>query len=338
LNELKARADRADFDLLDNDYLWRDLKAEFLQWARQETRGADRYKEDLERFEEYLPVRSIRQIDYQYVFGFREWRLSHGKTPRTVNKQVGTLGNMLNKGVEWGRIGSNPIGEIRQLDHDEPVKERRSLTVEEVEALFAVSLLHLKPVWRMFMVTGIRKAELVNMKFDDVDFDRCIVTVKAGTAKNHKTREIPLDDEMLATIAELREQAKSREPVPGRTKPGRLSRDHVFVTKANTPWRNNLLREFYRVAQKAGIEDAHSGGSVDIHSLRVTFTTLSLENGTAPKAIQTILGHSTLHLTMKVYAKATEKAKRDAINALPFASASAPGHVVSFEEAKQKSA
>ena len=91
---------------------------------------------------------------------------------------------------------------------------------------------------------------------------------------------------------------------------------------------NNLLRKFYGTCKRAGIADGKRNGSVDLHSLRVTFTTLSLEGGASPKAVQTILGHATLDMTMRVYAKATDRSMRDAINALPFATATAPDHVL----------
>ena len=332
LNELKARAARADFNLTDNDYLWKDLKTEFLKWAKQSVRHPEDYERDLKKFEEYCQIRSIRQVDSCYVLGYRAWRLGEEVSPRTVNREVNTLRNMLNKGVTWGRIGDNSILDLKPLPHDNPLKQRRSLTVEEVMALFNKSPAYLLPVWRMFMTTGIRRGELVNMKFSDVDFERKVVTVRAGTAKNHKEREIPLDGTMLSMIQSLHDQAADRQPVPGKTVQGRLSREHVFVTGANTPWKNpgNLLRSFYRICKRAGIEGAEPNGTVDIHSLRVSFTTLALENGAAPKAIQAILGHSTLAMTMSVYAKATEKSKRDAISALPFASADQPGHIVTI--------
>jgi integrase len=113
-----------------------------------------------------------------------------------------------------------------------------------------------------------------------------------------------------------------------------FSRDHVFVTRANTPLKNNLLARFYAICKRAGIDGAEPGGSVDIHSLRGTFTTLAIENGASPKAVQSILGHSTLALTMGTYAKATERAKRDAVSALPFAKASTPAHIVSLDKAR----
>lgn len=329
LRELQAKADRPDLTRASNDVSWLDLKREFMRWADQAIRNPEQYRHDLEVFEAYCPVPSIQQVDQRYVLGFREWQLANGMTPRTVNKQVGTLCNMLNKGVAWGRIGSNPLADLKPLKHDSPKKERRSLELDEVTAIFEHSPEYLKPVWRMFMTTGIRRGELVNMRFEDVDFDRRCVIVRAATAKNHREREIPLDDAMLAEIERLRDEAPHRKP-NRKTLPGRLSHDHVFVNGANAMWKNpgNILRSFYSICKKAGIEDACRNGSVDLHALRVTFTTLAMEHGANPKAVQMILGHSTLALTMNVYAKATDRAKRDAITALPFAAATGPEHVL----------
>ena len=299
----------------------------------------------------------MRQITPALLMGYREWRLSQrawgdregmgaGKartvSPRTVNREVGTLNNMLNKGVEWRRIGSNPIKDLAPLRHDALLKDRRALSADEVGQIFEASPAYLRPVWRMFMCTAIRRAELVNMRFDDIDFDRQTVTVRASTAKNHKAREIPLDDEMLAMLGELQQASRGRCPIEGASpkqtaqQAAAFSRDHVFVTRANTPLRNNLLTRFYALCKRAGIEDAQAGGSVDIHSLRVTCATLMLQHGANPKDVQSILGHSTLALTMKVYARATESGKRSAVNALPFASSSTPAHIVSVQKVPKR--
>jgi hypothetical protein len=145
LNELRVRADRADFGIVGNDYLWDDLKAEFLRWARQSVRNPEVYERDLRHFEKYSRVQSVRQVTPTWVVGYREWRLSQsiraiaGQTlvtdrtvsPRTVNREVATLQNMLNKAVAWNRIGSNPLTSFAPLDHDSPRKQRRALAVEE---------------------------------------------------------------------------------------------------------------------------------------------------------------------------------------------------------------
>ena len=339
LRDLRARADRADFGLVDNNCKWDELKDEFLRWARQGVRGPKLYEQDLLKFEEFVRPASICEIDHQLVIGFRAWRLTQGVTPRTVNRQVATLHNMLAKGVKWKRIGSNPLVGLKPLKHDKPAKERRSLSVEEVKAIFDASSDSLRPVWKILMTTGLRRSEMVNLKFENVDFGRKVVVVPASTAKNHKAREIPLDDDVFADIVVRRDEAKRRRPVPGRTADltqqqlARFSREHVFVTEANTPLKNNLLKRFYAVCKRAGIEGAEPGGSVDLHALRVSFITLSIEHGGSPKAVQAIVGHKSLEMTMKVYAKATDKSQREAINVLPFASVSPPPHIVSLQDA-----
>lgn len=339
LNEIRAKAERGDFGLSDNDYSWAELKREFLRWAKQSVRNPDDYERDLAAFEAYAPIGSVREISQDRMMGYRAKLLADELSPRTVNRKVGTVNNALNKGVEWKRIASNPIKGLKPLKHDAHSKERRSLTPDEVERLFAASPPRMRQIWRTFLCTGLRHNELASLRFADVDFRRRIITVRAVTAKSRKAREIPLDDETLADIQALAAMAKERHAVAGPTaamtakQAANFSREHVFVTKANTPWRNNLLKRFYACAQRAGIEGAERKGDVDLHSLRVTFTTLSLDGGAAPKAVQKILGHSTLDLTMRVYARATDQGMRAAVSALPFAKASPPDHVIPVQKA-----
>jgi len=282
LNDLMARSDRGDFGYLDNDYPWKELRAAFMVWANQSIRNPDEYASDLAKFEEFATPTNVREITSDRIYGFRRWRLDQGVTARTVNKQVGTINNMLNRGVQWKRMDHNPIASVTPLPQGDPTKQRRSLTLEEVEALFEHSPKHLKPVWRLFMTTGIRKTELVDLRFDDIDWDRQTMTVRVSVAKSKKAREIPLDDTTMAMLVELKEQAADREPIVGNTtahadrQRENFSRDHVFVSHANAPLRNHLLDRFYSVCQQAGIEGAEPHGSVDIHSLRVSFTTLGI--------------------------------------------------------------
>jgi integrase len=207
LNDLKARADRADFNLLDNDLALAELRALWLGHCRQtlRPRSVKRYEQNLTSILSKMPARTAAQVTVRLVTAYRQDRLDAGVAPRTVNMEVGALSTMLRWGVAHQMIGSNPIERVRPLPTDQRRKERRSLSIKEVEKLFEASPDYLKPVWRMFMVTGIRHDELVEMRFADVDFEAGTVTVRAHTAKSHKAREIPLDDAMLETIRQLRE-------------------------------------------------------------------------------------------------------------------------------------
>ncbi|MBW3599058.1 MAG: site-specific integrase [Planctomycetes bacterium] len=347
LNEMKARADRADFGLLDNDFSLTELRDEWLRHCDQTLRPSTvkRYRENLANIlegESAVPATRVSQITAAVIVVYRQDRLAKDASPRTINMEVGALSTMFNYGAEHRFIGSNPLAKIKPLPNDTKRKNRRALTVEEATAIFEHSSAYLRPVWRMFCSTGIRREELVELRFSDIDFaGRCIV-IRAGMAKSRKTREIPLDDELMAMLTDLRDRAKDREPVEGVTpwhterQLRNFSRDHVFVTTANTPLKNNLLEKFYAVCRRAGIDGAEPGGGVDIHSLRGTFATLTIDGGASPKAVQAILGHSTLAMTMNIYAKATESAKRDAIASLPFgATVSRPRHVLAIPKPVQ---
>lgn len=352
LNDWRASIDKTDAGLINNDYSWSDLKAEFLRWARQETTMAENYKRTLGYFEKYQPVKSIRAITHDYIFGFREWRATQKKSAksdktvsvRTINQNVATLQSMLNKGVKWGRLGSNPIAGLSPLENLEEKKVRRSLSPEEVTRVLENSPPRLREVFLTFLTTGFRLNELVSLTFNDIDFENHTATVQKKNSKTGKEREVPLCDEVMAIVRRKFEEAPFRVPIDGHTSDltrrqhENFSKAHVFVTKANTPMRNNLLTRFYAVCKKAGIADAVRGGAVDIHGMRVSFATLALESGGTPKAVQEILGHSTLDMTMKVYNRARSESKRAAVGSLPFATVTTPEkrNVINLEDERKR--
>ena len=214
LNEMKARADRADFSLLDNDCSLAEIKKQWLKHCdlTLRPRTAKRYRQNLANIEAGLPAKSVAQVTVPAINAFRQKRMDEERSPRTVNMDVGALSTMLTWAVGAGLIGSNPIADLTPLPNDNPRKQRRTLEPEEVQAIFDYSPAYLKPVWRMLMTTGMRHDELARLTFDDIDFERHTVTVRSGSAKNHAEREIPLDDTMLAILTELQQNAAYRVP------------------------------------------------------------------------------------------------------------------------------
>lgn len=351
LNDLRARLDKGDFGMLDNDVPWSDAKQQYLSAVKQSLRDVDQVVEDLARFARFRPLKSVKEISPEFVFHYREWRQSQmiGKPPkpsqpdhrrnvgpRTVNREVAVLRSMLARLVEWGLIGSNPIEKVKPLKVDKPRKSRRALERREIDTFFEVLPEYLRPVFYFILTTGCRRNEACSLLWSDVDFERRSVTIRASVAKSGKERTIPLTDEMVAILEAERAEAVVREPVkgstPNRTKQqlANFSREHCFVSNANTPWGPNLLKRFYLYAQRAGINDARPRGAVDLHSLRGTFVSLAIANGASPKAVQEIVGHSSLDLTMNCYAKASDQSKRNAIAALQIGSTSPPAGVVAL--------
>jgi integrase len=349
LRDLRGRAERANFNLLDNDYPLADLQRQYLAHCRQSLASSTArcYQDWLDRIIPALGIVKVSQLTVASVLTYRGQRLQQGRSPRTVNGEVGALSTMLNWGAkECVRlIGSNPIAGVEPLPHKHP-KEGRPLTDDEVSRLLDASPLHWRDLWYAFLVTGLRKSELAGLQFSGefLDWEAREVIVPAWLAKNGVSRRIPMDDGLFALLRRLEDERKDRQPGVGCGPVGtaqvqaRFSRDHIFVTTQNTPrgrHKGNLWRAFVGCLKRAGIErqtfsaDGRLVEHVDLHSLRRTFATSLIVSGADPKTVQELLGHKTLAMTMKVYAKVRSQTKRQALGRLPYgAGTRPPDHVV----------
>jgi integrase len=256
--------------------------------------------------------------------------------------------------LSWARehrlVGSNPIEKLRALPCDGS-KEGRSLSPNEVAALLDASTSHYRDIWYAFLVTGLRRDELTGLLFSDIDWQGRELIVRSGTAKNHTTRRVPLDDQLFGIFCCQREKAAERQPgAAGGVKATariveKFSQAHVFVTAQGTPLGCNLYREFMRTCDRAKIETTTKNvkGSVlehiDLHSLRRTFATNLIENGADPRTVQELLGHKRLDMTMRIYAKVRAQTKRSAIGKLSYGTgAQSPEGVVDFNQQSRSAA
>jgi integrase len=349
LNELKGRAERSEFGLLDNNYPLKDLRDAYLKRCRQELRAGSTagYEQVLTTILDWLGVQKVNQIDVSRVLAYREHQLQY-LAPRRVNYHVRALSGMLKWGVTQKLIGSNPLQEIKPLLWQDNLKEGRPLTDDEVKRLLDKSLAHWRDLWYALLVTGMRKSELAHLRFADIDWDARELVVRTGNAKSKRERRIPIEDGLYAILKRQRAAAPAREPCRGQTPAvtdgiqALFTQEHVFVTRKNTPLTNaNVMYvAFIRCCERANVEHRtlDAGGRVvehvDIHSLRRTFTTNAILNGADPKSVQEILGHRTLEMTMKVYAKVKGLSKRQTIARLSYSQGTThPEHVLPLKAA-----
>jgi integrase len=220
------------------------------------------------------------------------------QSPRTINADVGALSTMLRWGVRQKLIGTNPLTEIEPLPHENP-KEGRPLSLEEVKRLLDKSPQPWRDMWYALLVTGMRKEELVNLRFRDVDWEGREIIVRPAVAKNAKERRIPIDSGLWDILQRQKESRLKREPGHGKTPAitglvrARFTRDHVFVTTQNTPLehRSCVYNAFMRCCKLALIKTKNLDAEdrlidhVDVHSLRRTFATSLLASGADPKSV-----------------------------------------------------
>jgi integrase len=220
---------------------------------------------------------------------------------RTINLEVMVLKSMLDKGVEWGLTASNPLEGVKPLKHRQK-RFKRALTADEIERLLEVSAERYRPVWLCLVTTGLRKAELVNLTWDDIDWDAKVIKVQNRDDFETKAggiRIVPMAERLHDTLKAMRPHSKSK---------------YVFVTKEGTPLRNNLLRNFKATVKRAGID----ADGLNIHSLRRTFVTHLIRSGANPKVVQRLSGHRSIAITMNIYAEVLPEDERDAIMTVPY--------------------
>jgi integrase len=343
LIELRSRAEKSDFNLLDNDYPLDKLREQYLRHCAQtlgET-STKRYRQALDAILPRLAVARVRQVRIDAILTYRGDRLAAGVGPGTVNYEVAVLHRMLRWGARHKIIGSSPLDGVRRLPHLRP-KDGRELAPDEVRALLDASPERWRRVWYAYLVTGMRLRELIGLTFDDIDWEARELVVRAHKAKGRRERRIPIDDGLWAILkaqeAGRAERKPSERVIFGRDLRGRFSDRHVFVSRERTPLSpGNVYSSLMSCLRKAGIPaQTHDAEGqplehVDVHSLRRTFATELIVQGADPKSVQELLGHRTLAMTMKLYAKVRPQNKRQAVAKLSYGKgASAPGHVLEY--------
>lgn len=161
------------------------------------------------------------------------------------------------------------------------------------------------------LYTGMRIGELCALQFKDIDFERKCVHVNktlqrtydptkdinpseikiTSTKTESSNREIPLTEEMIKILKKLYKE------------------DDYYVLTGTKKWTEprTFRRTYQTFMKKIGIEP------LKFHSLRHTFASINIENGSDIKTISEILGHSDIDVTLKVYTHTSQKAKRKAI-------------------------
>jgi integrase len=356
LRALEGRAARAECGIHDNNYPIADLRRSYEALAQQTLRPATlrRNQTALDSILGYLNADEVSDITPDAVIAYRQCRLAttikHTKrtySRRSVNLEVGSLKTMFNYGVRHQLICNNPIGSLSPLKYDVPFKERRALTVDEVQAILDAATDHYRPVWRALLTTGMRVSELAGLRFRDVDWGTREFIVRSRTAKNHTERRIPIEDaDVWADLLKRRKTARDRQPGLGTTAErtaqirARFTRDHVFVTEVNTPLGNNVRPRFYETCKRAGVDvsglEEGQGNAVDLHALRGTFATHAAQNGADIAALGEVTGHKDISVLLGHYLKAMAHTKRRAVASLPWSKPNIGIANPSIEEARPK--
>lgn len=166
---------------------------------------------------------------------------------------------------------------------------------------------------------GMRRGELLGLRWDAVDLDRGTLIVERSLQRvegelklvrpktQTSVRTLPLPPLVIKALTEHRErQAQERVAAGDRWKENGL----VFTSRVGTPIEpDNIRRSWDPLRRRLGLE-------VRFHDLRHTCVTLLLDLKVPPHVVRQIAGHSDIGVTMKVYAHASLDEQRKALGSL----------------------
>jgi len=225
-----------------------------------------------------------------------------GARSRTINLEVDGIKMMLNLAVRWQYLAKNPLKSVKSLKEDDR-KPIRFLSEDECKKFLEASPKIYYPIFFTLLHTGMRKSEIENLQWKDIDFKNRRILIRRKSDWNPKTseREIPLSDALYKVLSNY----KKRKGSP-------VKKEYAFNLKNSGHSHNILRRELIKTAQRAEIEDF-----TKVHTLRHTFASHLVMKGIDLPTVGKLLGHTDIQTTM-VYAHLAPNHLVDAVNKITY--------------------
>jgi integrase/recombinase XerD len=235
-------------------------------------------------------IEQVRRVD---LLRYRAWLIEKKRSPRTAANKMLRVNQFIRSILEL----PESKGRVTVKDGKFVEMEPTVFNEDELKAFFGQCDAFHSAVFKTYLMAGLRKAELENLEWSDVDFDVGTVAVspKADfTPKDYEQRSIEVPDELLEIL----------KAMPRRG-------DFVFANSNGRKYTHSW-DDARKIAKKAKVEDCHP------HRFRATYATRLLQNGVDLKTVQKLLGHKNLESTMRYLAKAESPKVRAKVNAVKF--------------------
>jgi integrase/recombinase XerC len=269
------------------------------------------YHKDLEGFREFASLEfdfsEINNVSYAIIRSWIVKLVGDGVSNSTINRKISSLRTYYKFLLKIGDINVSPLAKHKVLKIAKilqvPFSEKEIENVLEIlkEENSFVGLRN-KLIVELFYSTGMRRAELINLKLNDISDSQKTIKV---LGKRNKERIIPLLPSVLNTIASYLDYRKSLSSIK--------DVHYLLLTKKGAKIYETLV---YRV-----INNYFSKASEKVkkspHILRHSFATHLLNEGADIKSVKELLGHSSLSSTQIYANNSISKLKQVYKNAHP---------------------
>ncbi len=241
-----------------------------------------------------------------------------GLAATTVHHVHATIHRALRDAVRWGLLVRNPADAAdppRRSTSD--VSELRTWTAKELSSFLSLTegdRLH--TAWVVLGTTGLRRGELLGLKWTDIDLDggqlsvrRALVAVgyetRISEPKTRRGRRVVSLDQV--TVSALRNHRKQQLEERMAWGPAWHDTEFVFTREDGTlNHPSRLSKQFEKLVDQSGLP------RIRLHDLRHTHATLALMAGIHPKVVSERLGHANVSITLDTYSHAIPAMQADA--------------------------
>ena len=241
---------------------------------------------DLQRFYKHL-------LDGGRVDRIEAKKKPKGLAPKTVRNIHQMIGSAYNLAIEQHLVTKNPTQgcALPKVEH----KEMKTLTADQLSAFFQEARdSGVYELYYLDLATGLRRGELLGLKWTDVDLDRGVLKIqRAISRQDGKVVEAPLKTKNAYRTLPVSADAID-VLVQQRRKTG--NSEWVFPSPSGGPMSpDSVLHMLQRVLKRAGLP------RIRFHDLRHSCASLLINNGCGLKEVQEWLGHSDISTTANIY-------------------------------------
>ena len=204
-------------------------------------------------------------------------RRARSVSPTTRNRDLSLLSSMMRYAIELRYARHNPCQGIRrQREARRPVP---FLHVEQQRALVAACAPRIAPIVEAALGTGMRRGELLDLEWRDVDLDRRLIVVRRS--KNGEPRDVPLPAPVVALLGRLSDRV-----IP-------LHRPDRVFSMLPRKWGGHLTRQLTETCERAGLP------RLRFHDMRHVWACTALRAGVPLPDVQKMGGWKTASMMLR---------------------------------------
>lgn len=272
------------------------------------------YSKDVESFLKFLKIRfnqdDLKEVNYSQIRYWITVLVDQEISNRSINRKISSLKTFYKFLVKIDELNCSPLSKHKALKTEKKVQI--PFSVDEIRSVLDSNIgsdfeaIRNKLIIELLYSTGIRRAELINLKLIDVDFGKNQIKV---LGKLNKERYIPLLENIQNTILFYLKKRECLESIQDEF--------YLILTRKGKKIYNSLV---YRIV-KNYFSKVSAKVKKSPHILRHSFATHLLSNGADLNSVKELLGHSSLASTQvythnniselkKVYSNSHPREKR----------------------------